>query len=96
MDGRKGLHPFVIHNWSNVHLTNVQSYSNRAHYDLWDCSNVVVENFEAWGGDSLAMLASGHTARNVIFRNGIYHGTYLTPNDKPIPGVTFENVRLAI
>lgn len=94
MDARAGLYPAVFHNWSGVRLTNVESYSNRAHFSLWDCSDIVVENFHAEGGTALVQLVSGRTARNVIFRNGTYKGPRLTQTGQPIPGVTLENVSL--
>jgi hypothetical protein len=50
--------------------------------------NVIIENFEFWGGSS---LAGGYgKPKNVVFRNGIYHGSKLGS----VPGVTFENVTL--
>lgn len=92
MDARAGLYPAVIHNWANVRLSQVESHSQRAHYNLWDCRDVVVDSFTAKGGDCLVNLAGGRHAENVVFRNGTFDGPRLTDSD--IPGVVFENVRL--
>jgi hypothetical protein len=94
LDGRLGVCAAVFENWSDVHLKDVESYAVNAHYDLWNCSDIIVEDFVAYGGTALVSQRSGTTSQNVLFRNGVYHGPRLTPDGQPIPGVTFDNVRL--
>jgi hypothetical protein len=95
LDARTGLYPVVIHNWRGVHLRGLESHAaaGRAHFDLWDCSDVIVEDFQAEGGASLVQHLRG-TCSNVVFRNGTFKGPRLLPDGKPIAGVTFENVKL--
>jgi hypothetical protein len=88
----------VLARWKNVEmrLMHTVAWKGQTHYHLYGTvSHVIVEGFSAEGGDSLVGLASntGYPT-DVIFRNGFYHGKYLTPGGKPIPGVTFENVQL--
>lgn len=97
IDAVGGRAPFAIWGWSNVTIrrtTTIADASQVCYRLHGTASNILVEDFEAWGGASLVGLWSGGNPTNVVFRNGTYHGTYLTPGGVPIPGVTFENVRL--
>jgi hypothetical protein len=90
--------PVVLARWKNVEMQFMftEARKGQTHYHLYGTvSHVVVENFTAVDGDSLVGLASntGYPT-DVVFRNGFYHGKYLTPGGKPIPGVTFDNVQL--
>jgi hypothetical protein len=54
--------------------------------------NIVIDGFEAWGpGPLVDKWTGGANPVNVVFRNGVYHG----PSLGSVPGVTFENVKLA-
>jgi hypothetical protein len=86
-----GYHGVIIHEWSGIHLKNLQSTVSTEHFRLWNCADILIEDFECWGGNALVRHISGYTHSNVIFRNGIYHGPQLVYGGGSIPGVTIED-----
>lgn len=78
---------FIGRGFSDVTMRNVSATSSLSSEPVFwipGASNVLVEEFEGYGGSQL-VNASGS---NIVFRNGIYHGPKLGS------GATFENVIL--
>ena len=62
-----------------------------------DAADITIDGFECWGGQALLGTADGPSAhaRNVVLKNGIYHGTTLVYGASKIDGLVIDpSVRL--
>jgi hypothetical protein len=100
---RDSVHgPIVISGgYSRVTIKNLRATASGADFPViqlyGDADNIVIDGFECWGGQALLGTADGPLphARNIVLKNGIYHGGTLVYGAGKIDGLVIDSsVRL--
>lgn len=97
---RESRSPIIISTgYSNVVIRNLKMTGPSSYpiIQLYGSpTDVIVEDFEAWGGSALVGVTKDGNPINITFRNGIYHGSTLidSADESDITNLTFENVQI--
>jgi uncharacterized protein YkwD len=92
--------PIVIQGYERVIIRNAR-LSGGSDFPILQLrtgvKEVVLEDFEAWGGTSLVGVSSSTTDRpqRITLRDGVYHGRVITNDASRIDGLAIEGVALA-
>ena len=89
--------PIVISGgYSHVTIKNLKATATGDEFPViqlyGDATDITIDGFECWGGQALLGTADGPSARarNVVLKNGIYHGSSLVYGASKIDGLVVD------